>query len=109
MMGFYQFAHSISLMPTACINICAQALYYTIMNRYMFVKGVKLFSVARILALHCFIYFVHEEYFIIRYLMNNYKVNINDMFDQDEPFLFSSIEFKRLIKRMHDQYAHLIN
>ena len=42
-------------------------------------------------------------------MMENYRVNINDLFDQDEPFLFNNIEFRRLIKRMHDKYVHLVN
>ena len=41
--------------------------------------------------------------------MENYRVNVNDLFDQDEPFLFNNIEFRRLIKRMHDRYVHLVN
>ena len=75
----------------------------------MFRKDVKLFYFPRIVLTYLLIHFAHEEIFIKRYLMNSIRININDMFDQDEPFLFTSTEFKRLIKRMHDNYAHLIN
>ena len=51
----------------------------------------------------------HEEIFMKRYLANFYRVNINDLFDQDEPFLFQSMSFRHLIKRMHDKHNHMIN
>ena len=108
-MSFYSYAYSTSFMPVSIFNISLQTFYYLLMNRYMIIKSVKLFNVARIFMFHTLIYFFHEEFFINRYLMNSYKVNINDMFDQDEPFLFQSKAFKSLIKRMHDRHVHLVN
>lgn len=59
--------------------------------------------------MYVFIHFGHEEFFIKRYLMAKYKVNVNDIFDQDEAFLFEQKSFRGLIKRMHDNHIHLIN
>ena len=86
-----------------------QVCYYMFRNRFMFNKNVKLFSFLRVLLAYGMITIGHEEIIVKRYLQHSYRVNVNELFDQDEPFLFSSVSFKRLIKRMHDNYAHLIN
>ena len=98
-----------SFFPAVAINLSFQTGYFFVMNRFMLKKDVKLFYFPRILLAYLLFHAVHEEIYIKRYLLNTIRININDMFDQDEPFLFSSNEFKRLIKRMHDNYAHLIN
>jgi hypothetical protein len=41
--------------------------------------------------------------------MNNYRVNINDLFDQDEDFLFDNAHFRALIKRIRNDYEYLVN
>ena len=108
-MSFYHIAYAMFFMPAIGINLSVQTAYYLFMNRYMYRQKVKLFSLPRVLFVYGLIHICHEEFFIKRYLMNSYRVNINDLFDQDEPFLFSSLEFKRLVKRMQDKYAHLVN
>ena len=41
--------------------------------------------------------------------MTEYKVNINELFDQDFDFLFSNEHFKALIRKTRRDYAYLIN
>ena len=72
-------------------------------------RNVPFFSFWRVLLAYYPIHLAHEEFFIKRYLMHKYRVSINDLFDSDETFLFTNVAFKRLIKRMHERYAHLIN
>lgn len=38
-----------------------------------------------------------------------YKININQLFDQDESFLYKNNHFKALIRRIHKKQNHLIN
>ena len=102
-------AYSMSFVPAVGINFASQVGYYFLMNKFMYRKNVKLFFFPRVLAAYALIHVAHEEIYIKKYLANSYKVNINDLFDQDEPFLFKSTAFKHLIKRMHDKHVHLIN
>lgn len=39
----------------------------------------------------------------------NYHVNINDLFDSDDPFLWENPHFCALIRRIHTHQPHLIN
>lgn len=41
--------------------------------------------------------------------MNNYRVNINDLFDQDEDFLFENEHFKALIRKVKNDFEYLVN
>ena len=41
--------------------------------------------------------------------MNNYRVNINDLFDQDEDFLFENDHFKALIRKVRVDFEYLVN
>ena len=101
--------YSMSFMPAIGFNFTFQVAYYLFFNRFMFRKNVRLFSFTRVALLYSLMHLVHEEIYVKYYLMQSYRVNINDLFDQDEPFLFKSRAFKGLIKRMHDDYNHLIN
>jgi hypothetical protein len=39
----------------------------------------------------------------------DYKININQLFDQDETWLYSNPHVKALIRRINTKYNHLIN
>ena len=41
--------------------------------------------------------------------MDDYKVNINDLFDSNESFLFKNDRFKRLLKRTANKFNYLVN
>lgn len=75
----------------------------------MYMRSVRLFSFPRVLFTYCLMHVAHEEVFIKRYFMDTYRVNLNDLFDQDETFLFQNQSFRRLIKRTNDRHAHLVN
>jgi len=41
--------------------------------------------------------------------MNNYRVNINDLFDQDEEFLYENEHFRALVRKIKMEFDHLVN
>lgn len=41
--------------------------------------------------------------------MKNYRVNLNDLFDQDEDFLFECPHFTSLIKKVKVDFEYLVN
>ena len=41
--------------------------------------------------------------------MNSYRVNINDLLDQDEEFLFENPHFCALIKKIKMDFEYLVN
>ena len=41
--------------------------------------------------------------------MHNYRVNINDLFDIDEDFLFDNEHFRAIIKKIKVEFDQLIN
>ena len=108
-MGYYHMAFILGFFPAVCSNFFAQVGYYLFMNRYMFLRNVPLFYFPRVFLFYGMFHIAHEEIFMKQYFSQSYHININDLFDQDEPFLFQSMQFKLLIKRMHDRHTSLIN
>ena len=41
--------------------------------------------------------------------MNNYRVNINDLLDHDEDFLFENDHFRALIRKVKNDFDYLVN
>jgi hypothetical protein len=41
--------------------------------------------------------------------MDQYRVNVNDLFDFDEDFLFENEHFRALIRKTHREFEHLVN
>jgi hypothetical protein len=41
--------------------------------------------------------------------MNEYRVNLNSLLDNNEHFLFDNKAFKALIKHTNDNFTHLVN
>lgn len=41
--------------------------------------------------------------------MSNYRVNINDLFDQDDEFLFENEHFRALIRKTQNDFEYLVN
>ena len=51
-----------------------------------------------------------QEQFLVKYLsMNTYRVNINDLFDQDEDFLFENEHFRAIVKKIKNDFEYLVN
>ena len=42
-------------------------------------------------------------------MMNQYRVNINDLFDCDEEFLYDNEDFRAYIRKVYQQFEYLVN
>ena len=83
--------------------------YFTFNYKFMFKRHTAFFSLPRIFVFFVLSQLLHEQ-FVVKYMsMNTYRVNINDLFDQDEEFLFESPHFRALIKKIRNQYDYLVN
>ena len=75
----------------------------------MFKRNTKFFSLPRIFVFFVLSQLLHEQ-FIVKYMsMHTYRVNINDLFDQDEEFLFESPHFRAMIKKIKNDFDYLVN
>ena len=91
------------------LNVAMNVAYFTFNYKFMFKKHTKFFSLPRIFVFFVLSQLLHEQ-FVVKYMaMNTYRVNINDLFDQDEEFLFESPYFRALIKKIRNQYEYLVN
>ena len=90
-------------------NMAFQAGWFLFFNRFMINRSVQLFSFFRVAFAYVVFHLLHEEVFIKNHFAQNVRVNVNDMFDQDEKFLYANSHFKAMIKKMCDNHATLIN
>jgi len=75
----------------------------------MFKRTVPFFSLTRILFFFVLSQLLQEQ-FLVKYLsMNSYRVNINDLFDQDEDFLFENEHFRALVRKIKNDFEYLVN
>ena len=74
----------------------------------MFNRKVPLFNLSRVVIFYLVSNLVMDKTVKQRF-STSYKVNINDLFDQDEAFLFKSQSFLRLIKTVTSEHANLLN
>ena len=72
-------------------------------------RNIQLFNFFRVAFTYVVFHILHEEIFIKKYFAENLKVNLNDLFDQDEKFLYTNLHFKAMIKRMCDDHTKLVN
>jgi hypothetical protein len=81
--------------------------YWAVFNRYMMMNQVKFFSISRI-----FVTFL-MTYSMISYQtstnIDSYKVDINNLFDVDEPFLFKNKHFMSVLKNLCVNHSDLVN
>ena len=70
---------------------------------------MALFSLSRVLLFFLGSHLLHENLILKHVAMNNYRVNINDLLDLDEEFLFENESFRSLIKKVHDDFEYLVN
>ena len=75
----------------------------------MFKKHLPLFSLTRIFVIFVFTQLAHEQLVVKGRSMQGYRVNINDLFDQDEEFLFENEHFKALIRKIRVDFEYLVN
>lgn len=70
---------------------------------------VNFFHPGRTIVIFGIFYTAFEKYYIDTVLANNYQININDLFDQDSRYLYSSTGFKRLIRDVCQNHVQLVN
>jgi hypothetical protein len=91
------------------LNITFNLAYYFFNHRFMFKRNTPFFSFPRIFMIF-FLSQLLQEQFLIKYVaMNNYRVNINDLLDQDEEFLFENPHFCALIRKIKMDFEYLVN
>ena len=91
------------------MNLVMNLSYFYFNHKFLYKRHIKLFSLTRIFALFVLSNFVHEQVVIKNFTMKNYRVNLNDLFDQDEDFLFESPHFTALIKKVKVDFEYLVN
>lgn len=91
------------------MNVSLNIAYFYGNYKFMFRRQVPFFSLPRIFVLFVLTQLVHEQIILKNVTMNNYRVNINDLFDQDEDFLFENDHFKALIRKVRVDFEYLVN
>jgi len=81
MLAVYHMSYALSFIPAVVLNLTTQTAYYLFMQRYMFRRSVRLFYFPRVALFYLMFTALHEEIFIKRFMMNTYRVNVNDLFD----------------------------
>ena len=106
---FYQLTQNNIFLPMMAVNLLCNTGYFLFRNRYMLNKNIKLFRFARV----CFFWFATQAFYestvINTTKAHEYKCNLNDLLDQDEPFLKNNEAFQRMIRRTYTHFNHLVN
>ena len=50
-----------------------------------------------------------NKYYSVPKCEADYRININDLLDRDEPFLYENPHFRCLVRRIATNYSHLLN
>ena len=81
MQQFYQLHQNQTFLTMCVLNLMFNLSYYFFNHRFLFRRTVPFFSFPRILVFFLVSQILQEQ-FLIKYLvMNNYRVNINDLLD----------------------------
>ena len=83
-MGFYDNSFAKSLKHLTAFNFGFQIAYYLILNKFMFMKSVRLFNFFRILGFYLLSEVTYNDLVVRDMYTKEYRVNINDLFDLDE-------------------------
>ena len=87
----------------------ANAGYFLFTRRLLYKKQVALFSIPRVCLFFLGSHVIHENLILKHVQMNKYRVNINDLLDLDEDFLFENPAFCELVRRVNDEHEYLVN
>lgn len=52
---------------------------------------------------------VYYHLFVMKKLHESYKINIDNLLNRDEPYLYENEHFKGIVRRIHNLYPHLLN
>lgn len=91
------------------LNVTFNITYFFVNQRFLFRRKVPFFSLPRICLTFFFSHMIHEQILLKHSAMNTYRVNLNDLLDQDEDFLFENAHFRALVRKVKLEYAHLVN
>lgn len=109
MLQFYQVNQNRSFLGLCVFNILANAGYFLFTRRLLYKKQVALFSIPRVVLFFLGSHIIHENLILKHVQMNKYRVNINDLLDLDEDFLFENPAFCELVRRVKDEHEYLVN
>lgn len=105
---FYQLNQNKTFATLSLLNIVLNISYFYF-NRKILFRKVPFFSLIRVFVIFALSQFLHEQVILKQMVMPTYRVNLNDLFDQDEDFLFQSDHFKALIRKTYNNFEYLVN
>jgi len=74
----------------------------------MYQRQTKFLSIPRVLAAFIGSILVNEK-IRLRQAPHTYHVNLNELLDNDEHFLFDNPSFRKIISNLHNNHGHLVN
>ena len=108
-MTFYDYVFSYSPKYLILSNLMLHTSCYLFFNKLMYMRKFPLFSFGRVFLTYFASELLSFDYIVRDKMTKQIRVNINDLFDLDEQFLFQNEHFKRLIKRTYEKHGHLVN
>ena len=106
---FYQLNQNQTFLSLCLLNISFNMAYFYFNYKLLFKRATPFFSLPRIFLIFVVTQLLHEQVILKHVTMNNYRVNINDLFDQDEDFLFENDHFKALVRKIRNDFEYLVN
>ena len=91
------------------LNLAVHTSYFLFNFKFMYLKQTKLFDLFRIFVVFFVIQYAHDRLVVNQGPKTEYRVNLNELLDNDEHFLFDNKAFRVLIKHVSNSYAHLVN
>eukprot|EP00347_Sterkiella_histriomuscorum_P008086 403346424 len=110
-LGFYQFHTNQSLLSLIGLNILMNVGYYFFNYRYLFKRNTQFYSLPRVIIMFMITQILHDQLLVKQVLMNNYRVNINDLLDNEELLgeMYQNEHFRAIIKKITNEFEYLIN
>ena len=69
-------------------NIACNVAYYFFNYRYLFRRNISFYNIPRVITIFFISNYLQQQLILKQVMMNNYRVNINELLDCDEEFLF---------------------
>lgn len=89
-------------------NYSFNMIYFFLARRYLD-PAIKFISLIRIFLFNMLSRSIYVREKMINHGQHTYRVNLNELFDQDHDFLFENDAFKTLIKTVVENHGHLVN
>ncbi|CDW79965.1 UNKNOWN [Stylonychia lemnae] len=106
---FYQLHQNQQFFQIIGFNVLFNLAYYFFNYKFLLRRHIYLFNLPRIVCIFFMSLFLQEQLITKLVTMNNYRVNINDLFDIDEDFLFQNEHFRAMIKKIKVEFDQLVN